>query len=76
MKRNRTLNIEAGSSNDGFIPSNSRTLMIGGSDWEYVFRVRRKDLGNNYVFSGGNHGLEKMKSFKLINRKRKVCPED
>ncbi|NLM60257.1 MAG: hypothetical protein GX194_14335, partial [Clostridium sp.] len=54
-------------STDGFIPSSSQNLMVGGgSDWEYVFRVR-KSLENNYVFSGGNHGLEKMKSFKLIN---------
>lgn len=63
-----TWNIEGWfASNDGFIPSGSQALMVGGgSDWEYVFRVR-KDLGNNYVFSGGNHGLEKLKSLKLIN---------
>lgn len=54
-------------STDGFIPSSSQNLMVGGgSDWEYVFRVR-KSLENNYVFSGGNHGLEKLKSLKLIN---------
>lgn len=42
-------------SNNGFIPSSSQNLMVGGgSDWEYVFRVK-KDLENNYVFSGGNH---------------------
>ena len=52
---------------DGFIPSSSLELMAGGgSDWEYVFRVKN-NADEYYTFSGGNHGLEKLRTFKLTN---------
>ena len=63
-----TWNIEGWfDSNDWSIPSKDNTLLAGGgSDWEYVFRVRtNKD--EDYVFSGGNHGNEILKSLKILN---------
>lgn len=53
-------------SKDWSIPVEDKSLIAGGgSDWEYAFRVAR---GTNvpYVFSGGNHGREKLKSLKIV----------
>ncbi len=54
-------------SSDGAIPSKySEIIAGGGSEWEYVFRVKNKPE-KECVFSGGNHGCEILKSFKIIN---------
>lgn len=52
---------------DGAIPTKSPQSMVGGgSDWEYVFRVA-ENPDTAYKFSGGNHGKERLKNIKLIN---------
>ncbi|OPZ94810.1 MAG: hypothetical protein BWY74_00280 [Firmicutes bacterium ADurb.Bin419] len=54
-------------SKDGAIPSKySEDIAVGDTDWEYVFRVKTKPQ-DGCIFSGGNHGREVLKSFKLIN---------
>lgn len=51
---------------DKKIPSTKHYLLVGGSsDWEYVFRVTNK-INSTYEFSGGNHGNEILKDFKLF----------
>ncbi|NLD48831.1 MAG: hypothetical protein GX660_16835 [Clostridiaceae bacterium] len=64
-----TWNIEGWyASIDGSIPSSSLELMAGGgTDWEYVLRVKNNMDKKNFAFSGGNHGLEKLRTFKLVN---------
>lgn len=54
-------------SGDGRIPTKRPIPMAGGgSDWEYVFRVADKK-GNPYVFSGGNHGGERLKALYIFD---------
>ncbi|HBY21692.1 MAG: hypothetical protein A2Y24_04135 [Clostridiales bacterium GWE2_32_10] len=45
---------------------NSTRLAAGSTDWEYVFRVKR-DTDTDYIFSGGNHGNEVLKSIQFID---------
>ena len=40
----------------------------GSTDMEYVYRVRKNDK-SGYVWSGGNHGNEKMLELKFYNEK-------
>lgn len=54
-------------SSDGAIPSkHSEHIAAGDTDWEYVFRVKKKPE-DECIFSGGNHGGEVLKSFRIIN---------
>lgn len=54
-------------SKDNTIPSKKSYLLAGGSsDWEYVLRVA-KEVNSPYVFSGGSHGNEALKSFILYD---------
>ena len=61
---------------DGAVPSRKQKLMVGGgSDWEYVFRVA-KAPDTQYVFSGGNHGNERLNSLRFIGAKADVGMND
>ena len=52
---------------DGVIPSARQQLMAGGgTDWEYEFRVAGAP-GEVGVFSGGNHGNERLKEISLVD---------
>lgn len=54
-------------SEDRRIPSAKMNFVAGTStDWEYVYRVSDTE-GSCYRFSGGNHGLERMKDLSVIN---------
>ncbi|MCX7745760.1 MAG: hypothetical protein N2645_02565 [Clostridia bacterium] len=63
-----TWNIEGWyKSNDSKIPSmKQESLASGGTDWEYVFRVK-ETANSTYKFSGGNHGLESLESIKFMD---------
>lgn len=46
----------------------TQTFVTGGTDWEYVYRVASSANGG-WVWSGGNHANEKMRSLKLYDGK-------
>ena len=54
-----------GTWNIGTVYYNNNAIAGGGTDWEYVYRVDNGSGG--VVFSGGNHGLEELQSFKIFN---------
>lgn len=44
----------------------SKTVIGGGTDWEYVFRVRNP-VNGTMEFVGGNHGSEVLKSLSMYD---------
>ncbi|TYQ12862.1 UNVERIFIED_CONTAM: hypothetical protein Cloal_3900 [Acetivibrio alkalicellulosi] len=58
--------------NDNNIPAKKYYRVVGGgSDWEYVFRVA-KNVNDRYVFSGGNHENEILKSLRFFDNDKNL----
>lgn len=60
-----TYNLGAWSVKDG---KGNHRFTTGSTDMEYVYRVRM-NTGSSFVWSGGNHGNEKMMELKFYNEK-------